>query len=321
VLLSRDSLVGSANNALDEAYLVDMHPGLTRDQATRALTQGVIFSGGPAPGEADIVGTAISADGNTVALATQRTRFDLASPSYVGPPRPAKADGNELYVLDRSRNTLELVTGGYDGSFAHYPNVCGGTLSPSLSADGSLAAFDSCADNLVFGDGNNASDVFVSSRLRAAARLSPHQRSAPLPPLIAITPLWVLRATARRHADGSVELNILVPSRGRVSVLASSRIQAPPLRGRHAPRMLVRTVAAAHTSPPAGGLITLKLHLSLAYAALARRTSGLAATVRLAFSAPGLGAPLHDAIAVTFRLPKPRTSSKPHSHPRPARRR
>lgn len=320
LLLSPDELRGSSNGQQQEAYLIDLHPGLTRNQATRALTQAHAFSGGAAPGEAPIAADAISSDGNTIALSTQRTRFDLASPSYVGPPRPQTALGNELYILDRARDTLGLVTLGFDGSFADYAGACaGGTLSPSLSADGSLAVFDSCADNLVFGDGNGTSDVFAAARLGSSTRSAPMLgATVPLGP-VALTPLWLLRATARALADGSLELDIVVPGGGNVSVVASARVQSRPARGRHRALTVNRAVAAAHGSAPGGGLMTLRLNLGAAYSGLARRAAGLHATARLAFSASDGGAPLNDTIAVTFRVRQTRSSRTARGHVRKRR--
>jgi hypothetical protein len=297
---------------LSDAFVVDMHPGLTRAEATRALTDAVIPGHTASEG---IAAAAISADGNTIALSTQRTRFDLTSPSYVGPPRPVAAAGNELYVLDRSRDTLNLVTGGFDGTLAAYPNSCsGGTLSPSLSADGSLAAFDSCANNIVWGDGNGASDVFAVARQGASARSGPTQRAALALPRVSLTPVWLLRATARALANGSLELDILVPSTGRVSAVASARVQVRPPKGRHISRTVLRTVATAHAFAPGGGLMALRLNLGRAYGALARRSAGLRATLKLAFRAPGVAAPLNDTVAVTFRARPGRSSHSVPGH-------
>jgi hypothetical protein len=295
-----------------DAFLVDMHPGLTRAEATRALTDAVIPGHTASEG---IAAAAISADGNTIALSTQRTRFDLTSPSYVGPPRPAPAAGNELYILDRARDTLNLVTGGFDGTLAAYPNSCsGGTLSPSLSANGSLAAFDSCANNLVWGDGNGASDVFAVSSPGGSARSGPAQQDTLALPPVSLTPLWLLRATARALASGSVELDILVPSSGGLSVAATAHVPVISAKGRRASVTRVRTVAAARASVPGGGLMALQLNLSRPYGTLARSSTGLPATVRLAFRAPGVGAPLYDTIAVTFRARQVRSSNRPPGH-------
>src|SRR5262249_4155235 len=114
-LLSSAPLFGSLSANL-EAYLIDMHPGLTRIQATSALTQaGASSPGTTPPNEGDIVSDAISSDGSTVALASPRTRFDLQSPSYLGPARPGLASGNELYVIDHRNGTLDLVSYAYNG--------------------------------------------------------------------------------------------------------------------------------------------------------------------------------------------------------------
>jgi hypothetical protein len=297
VVLSPDELIGAQNGGLREAYLVDMHPGLTRDQATRALTQAVAFSSGSAPGEDNVVADAISADGRTITLSTDRTRFDLASPTYIGPGRPTIAGGNELYVLDLAANTLDLVTYGYNGSFASYGQCqdgqdTSGGLTPSLSSDGSLVLFDSCAQNLVWGDGNNASNVYDAAKLAAFARSAPGQVTGTLPTFVLATP-WLVHATAKLLSNGTVELDILVPSRGRILAQARARV-------RDGKRMRTRTVSTARALARHEGLVRLALHLDRRYLSLARRAGGLRASVSVAFRASGPRGPLKDTVSVIF---------------------
>lgn len=79
------------------------------------------------------------------------------TPSVTSTPRINPA-ANELF-LPLSRRTAAInggvqlvnITNGANGSSAH----------PSASADGSIVAFESFADNLVAGDTNNSSDIFV----------------------------------------------------------------------------------------------------------------------------------------------------------------
>jgi WD40-like Beta Propeller Repeat len=289
-----------------EAYLVDMHDGLTREQATTALTQASATARSNGQRESDIVADAISPDGSTVALSTKRTRFDLQTPSYLGPARPGAASGNELYIVNRRDATLDLVSYAYNGALANYPACAGeSTESPSLSDDGALVAFDSCATNLVWGDGNGASNVYVEARIGGSAGdgLSrPAQQAVGPPPPLAMRPAWVIHASTRPLANGDLELFVLVPGAGRVGVQVTAKLAVShAARRRRRPRTVVRTVAAASASPRRAGLTTLTVHLKRGYVALAGRQGGLHARAALSFSVRGAATPLHDTIAVTFR--------------------
>ena len=85
---------------------------------------------------------AISGDGRYVAFYTTRLTPDSDQSS------------SELYVRDRLLKTTKRVA-------AISRTGSGGDFPPSFSADGRYLAFDSRIDNLVAGDTNNASDVFV----------------------------------------------------------------------------------------------------------------------------------------------------------------
>lgn len=308
LLLSQAALVGNQNGSQSEAYLVDMHPGLTRVQATRALTQGVQTSNGVAPGEAGIFSAALSGDGSTVLLSTSRTRFDLTSPRYIGPPRPAAAAGNEIYAINLAQDTLDLITRGYDGSFADYPSACrNSSQAPALSADGGVAVFDSCADNLVWGDGNGASDVFSATALAPVSTQAPAQQPAGLP-WLPLDPAWVLRLTTRVLPSGMLELDVVVPAPGRLSAMAWARVPG----ARH--RLVRRLVAKAHLTAGAGGLQELRLVVSRRYRALARRRSGLPVQVRLSFHSAGGHAGLARVLALRFRIAATGPAHSPRRH-------
>ncbi len=99
---------------------------------------------------------AISADGRFVA-------FDSAATDLVpGARRPASAGDYPInvYLRDRTAGTLELVSIGLNGVA---PNSF--SRSPAISADGRYVGFSSTASNLVSGDTNGLSDVFVRDRL------------------------------------------------------------------------------------------------------------------------------------------------------------
>jgi Tol biopolymer transport system component len=85
----------------------------------------------------------ISADGRFVAFMAGVFLAHFASP--------------EIYVRDRQMGKTELVSVAVDGSPAH-------GASPAISADGRFVAFVSGADDLVPGDTNGKSDIFVRDR-------------------------------------------------------------------------------------------------------------------------------------------------------------
>ncbi len=70
-----------------------------------------------------------------------------------------------IFVFDAQTGAMERVSVDSDGNLAN--NVSGngfGGSSPGISADGRFVAFDSFASNLVPGDTNSRSDVFVRDR-------------------------------------------------------------------------------------------------------------------------------------------------------------
>jgi uncharacterized repeat protein (TIGR01451 family) len=94
-------------------------------------------------------GPAISADGRFVA-------FDSTATDLI----PGGNLSFGIFVHDRRSGTTELVSvssGGNQGE--------GLSSSPAISADGRFVAFDSDASNLVHGDRNNITDVFVHDRI------------------------------------------------------------------------------------------------------------------------------------------------------------
>ena len=101
------------------------------------------------------MGSALSADGRFVA-------FDSAATDLVAGDTNRVSD---VFVHDRQTGTTERVSVASDGAQG---NGSSGLLSfafpPALSADGRFVAFVSFATNLVAGDTNGATDVFVHDR-------------------------------------------------------------------------------------------------------------------------------------------------------------
>jgi len=99
----------------------------------------------------------LSADGNVVAFQSHATNLVLGDTNQ----------DTDIFVFDLGSNTIERVSLGDQGQqgFSH-------AVESSLSADGSLVAFDSLANNLFPGDGNGVSDVFVFDRALGTSRLA-----------------------------------------------------------------------------------------------------------------------------------------------------
>jgi Tol biopolymer transport system component len=294
---------GSTFGFTDDLYVVDMADGLTRVQSLRRLTE--LAGGNSAETErvAPIGDLGISPDGSEIAFSTQRTIFPLGSPTYVSPPR-ASAAAQELFDVDLANDTLTRVTQSYEGTQGEPASALTG--SPSFSADGDTLAFASASYNLVYGDGNGASDVFVVRRKRFPTQaVVQYISAAPANPTTQAD--WLLGMSASSRRDGSVLLEAQVPGAGTLRAGARSAVRATRCdrakRGscRHAgATVATRTVSSKLVRPRDAGLAVAVLKLSKRYSALARRRGGLSAQVNVAFSASGHPT-LTQRIAVTFR--------------------
>ncbi|MHB8234758.1 MAG: hypothetical protein ACYDHT_08915 [Solirubrobacteraceae bacterium] len=277
----------------DDLYIVDMRDGLTRVQSVRRLTE--LAGGGTSDlaRNAPIVDLGVSPDGSEIAFTTKRTVFPLGSPSYV-----SGAGGVgivELYDVDLANDTLTRVTRGFAGEPSEAPHEAPGTtISPSLSNDGNELAFSSEADNLVYGDGNHASDAFVVPRMRFQATPTP-QLISPPPPGPSLGSAWSLGVTALSRRDGTVVLEARVPGAGTLRAGAQSAVRVRlvgrprKVHGKRRARTTVqtRTVATRSGRPSAYGLTTLTLKLGRSYSSLASARGGLSSTVNVTFSATG----------------------------------
>src|SRR5438445_321023 len=94
-------------------------------------------------------GAALSADGRFVA-------FHSAATNLVAGDTNATTD---VFVHDRQTGITERVSVASDGTQGNKASSY-----PALSADGRFVAFDSDATNLVAGDTNGTTDVFVHDR-------------------------------------------------------------------------------------------------------------------------------------------------------------
>jgi hypothetical protein len=321
----------ASNGESGDLYVVNMQPGLTRVQALRRLTEVAgskeVTRDGTIEDFAIAPDFGITPEGSQIAFSTARTVFPLDSPAYVSVPM-AEAGLAELFEVDVDDDTLTRISHGFQSEAqpseqAHIEGLPGqdpykweteGSFSPSFSDDGGLLAFASSASNLVYGDGNDASDAFTVEREIPSSQPTPQYISSePAPP--GVTPTWLLGVTALSRPDGSVELDAEVPGVGSLHAAADGSVRVrvlAPRKGRKARRagassgrarmtVATRAVASATKATPAGGgLVTLRLTLAPRYRALAGAAGGLSATVSVLFSAPGHRT-LSVTIPVTFR--------------------
>ncbi|MEO6709497.1 MAG: calcium-binding protein [Planctomycetota bacterium] len=130
-------LVSGDTNLVNDAFVHDRQTGATeRVSVTSAGVQGNSGS----------LETAISGDGRYVAFE-----------SYANNLVPGDTNGAvDVFLRDRLNATTERLSVTTSGL-----QVSGSSLEPSISADGRYIAFHSFATNLVAGDTNGMSDMFV----------------------------------------------------------------------------------------------------------------------------------------------------------------
>jgi hypothetical protein len=334
--LANAPLVALATEDVEEntdLFLADMHPGLTRTQALRPLTELASSRESALATNAPVTDVAISPDASLagargqVAFTTARTVFILGSPTLVS-TREAQPGLNELYDADLGDDTLTRVTQGYEGGPSEHPHGAvqantedpyipawsqdDGALMPSLSADGGELAFSSTASNLVFGDDNtphrltvndveDGSDAFLAGRLEFSAE-SPETSISPPPPNPVPAVRWSLALTAQSLSDGRVRLYLSLPGGGVLHVAASGSVPSRATAARKhktARRASVKKTIASNGLNAQGGFRTVVLTVAKQYRSLTKRKSGVSATVSVTFTASG-HPPLHGRVAVRF---------------------
>src|SRR5437867_3098602 len=100
-------------------------------------------------GNAASAGATLSADGRFVAFHSAATNLVAGDTNGT----------NDVFVHDRQTGITERVSVASDGTQGNKASS-----DPALSADGRFVAFHSTASNLVAGDTNGATDVFVDDR-------------------------------------------------------------------------------------------------------------------------------------------------------------
>lgn len=134
------NLIGGDTNGLPDVFVRDRRAGSTRR---------VSVSSAGAQGNGNSFSPSISADGRFVA-------FYSSASNLVGGDTNGSYD---VFVRDRQTGKTRRVSVSSAGSQGD-----GRSSAPSISANGRLVAFESLASNLVGGDTNGSSDVFVRDR-------------------------------------------------------------------------------------------------------------------------------------------------------------
>ena len=136
------NLVSGDTNGAYDVFVHDRQAGTTERVS--------VASGGTEATGGDSAYPAISADGRFVAFYSYAT--DLVS---------GDTNANyDIFVHDRQSGTTERVSVATGGGQA----TGGDSYTPAISADGRFVAFASGATNLVGGDTNSSSDIFVHDR-------------------------------------------------------------------------------------------------------------------------------------------------------------
>jgi Tol biopolymer transport system component len=165
---------GDTNNASD-IFVYDTVANTTR--IVSVATDGT-------QGDRDSLTPSISADGRYVAFGSYASTLVSGDTNNV----------NDTFVYDTVVNTTRIVSVATDGTQG---NKDSGT--PSISADGRYVAFVSDASNLVSGDTNNTSDIFVydtvanTTRIVSVATDGTQGMTTPLDPLsLPMVAMWRL---------------------------------------------------------------------------------------------------------------------------------
>jgi Tol biopolymer transport system component len=140
------NLVGGDTNGAADVFVRDRRTGKTRR---------VSLNSAGAEGDGSSYNPSISADGRFVGFQSDATNL-------VG----GDANGaSDVFVRDRRTGKTRRVSVSSPGGEGN-----GGSYDPSISADGRFVAFNSDASNLVGGDTNGATDVFVRDRKTGKTR-------------------------------------------------------------------------------------------------------------------------------------------------------
>jgi Tol biopolymer transport system component len=133
------NLVSGDRNGARDVFLRDMTSG-----TTTLVSHGT--AGDPANGASAAGLPGLTPDGSTVVLTSTASNLVAGDTNQAG----------DVFVYDRGADTFVLASVGADDAPAK-----GTSSDPSLSANGRWVAFTSFAPNIVLGDGDGTTDVFV----------------------------------------------------------------------------------------------------------------------------------------------------------------
>lgn len=267
-----------------ELFLRDMAGAGGRKATTRQLTA---FAGGDASGAVDI-----SASGRVIAFVADTDASALPAPTFVGTGIGRGAQN--VYAMDLDTQTFERVTRAYTSDPAD-----GNSANAAISGTGDRMVLRSEATNLLFGDFNANSDVFVADRFddRQPPLASVGATSAP-PAETEIAPVWRLSATVSRGGR-TLYVDVRVPAAGRVT--ASARRVRVRVRGRTrvAPVLVTRGRVDARQS----GAARVRLRLPQRYRRTARGKGGLPVRITVQFKPARAGSTLTRTLDSRFTTP------------------
>jgi hypothetical protein len=205
------------------------------------------------------------------------------------------SDSEEGYVIDMTARTIDRVVTNANGGDADASIV--GPLS--LSADASLVAFVSNADNLIFGDANGVADAFVAHRTPVNQQPPPSSTTTSSTFTIKNNqPPPAISVTAKRRTDTSMTLSVRVPGAGGIAAIARRHGHGAPV------------VARAFSTASKRGTFRVTLPLLPKYATLVRKGQSVSASVTVTWSPKGKGAKKH-SVDVTFkRSAKPKRKTR-----------
>ncbi|HME01538.1 MAG TPA: hypothetical protein VKG38_00725 [Solirubrobacteraceae bacterium] len=308
-------------NPTANAFVVNMAPGLTREQAITRLTEWASLEFSSSALDGPIADIAISADGTRVLFVTERNVFPLAPPALIT-ERVSQVGIPQLYEANLQAGTLALVSQGYNGEPADAEGKVGGAKGAALSADGKVLALASGSSNLADGTVNEGSAVFVT-REQDSPEAPGQQAITSLPPQQSGEPEWSISATAHGSHDGALLIDVSVPGAGRLAASASAPVpvieklvrrsrgratrrrrgRAAATRARTVTVIASRQVARAAAAAAGEGVIELRLVPSSHYHSLVVGRDGLYATITVTFAAPG-----HRKLTETLQAGFPRPS-------------
>ena len=150
-------LVGDDSNGVPDVFV--------RDRESGALERVSVASDGTeSNGESS--DPSLSPDGRWVAFWSAATTLVAADDN----------DRRDVFLHDRDTHSTTLVSMASDGTQGDADSY-----SPNVAAGGGMVAFDSTATNLVAGDTNRGSDIFLHTESQPAPPPSPSPSPAPSP--------------------------------------------------------------------------------------------------------------------------------------------